>query len=74
MNGYAGKILKVNLTTNVIQELDTGQYVPDFIGGFGIALKLIWDETVGKPFPSEYSPDAPLVFATGPCAGTPAPT
>jgi len=74
MNGYAGEILKVNLTTNVIQTLDTSQYVPDFIGGYGIALKLIWDETVGKPFPSEYSPDAPLVIATGPCAGTPAPT
>ncbi|MCD6089851.1 hypothetical protein J7K07_09085 [Candidatus Bathyarchaeota archaeon] len=72
--GWMGKILRVDLSTEKITEINTDKYVPDFIGGYGMALKLIWDETAGKPFPGEFDPEAPLIFATGPLAGTPAPT
>ncbi|MGD0329839.1 MAG: aldehyde ferredoxin oxidoreductase N-terminal domain-containing protein [Nitrososphaeria archaeon] len=73
MYGWMGKVLRIDLSSGDISEISTGDYVPDFIGGYGLALKLIWDETVGKQFPSEFDPEAPLVLATGPLAGTPSP-
>ena len=73
MYGWMGKVLKVDLSSGDISEINTEKYVPDFIGGYGLALKLIWDETAGKEFPKEFDAGAPLVFATGPLAGTPSP-
>lgn len=74
MNGWMGKILRVDLSDGEIGEIDTGKYVPEFIGGYGMALKLMWDELSGKPVPKEFDPEAPLIFSTGPLAGTPAPS
>jgi aldehyde:ferredoxin oxidoreductase len=67
MNGYAGKILRVDLTqaTAVTEELDLAM-ARDYIGGRGFAARIIYDETRGID-PS--SPDNRLVMASGPFAG-----
>ena len=41
--GYAGKILKVDLTSGDHTLLETSDYSDRFIGGKGIAAKLYWD-------------------------------
>ena len=42
--GYAGKILKVDLSSARIGSLETSDYTDRFIGGRGIAAKIYWDE------------------------------
>jgi aldehyde:ferredoxin oxidoreductase len=71
--GYAGKILRVNLSTEkiIFQELRR-ELAYDFLGGSGFGTKILWDEVgVGvEPF----SPDNRLIFAIGPLTGTIYPT
>ena len=38
--GWCGKILKVDLSSEVITEIDTHQYADRFLGGRGIATRL----------------------------------
>jgi len=65
--GYAGKILKVDLTSRRITSHPTMDYARRFLGGRGIAAKIYWDEVPPevRPFDSENI----LIFATGPLAG-----
>jgi aldehyde:ferredoxin oxidoreductase len=42
--GYAGKILKVDLSSARISYIPTSDYTDRFIGGRGIAAKIYWDE------------------------------
>ncbi len=70
--GWAGKILRVDLSTDSVTTEDTSKYVPDYIGGKGIATKIAWDEL--KPGVGPYDPENILIFMTGPFAGTLAPT
>src|SRR3972149_2860288 len=65
--GYAGKILKVDLSSGNISEVPTSEYSERFVGGRGIAAKLYWDAEGPEAGPLE--PESPLVFATGPMAG-----
>jgi aldehyde:ferredoxin oxidoreductase len=65
--GYAGKILKIDLSTGRIDRLATGDYADLFLGGRGIAARIYWDET--KPETGAYSAGNYLVFITGPLAG-----
>ncbi|MEM3815555.1 MAG: aldehyde ferredoxin oxidoreductase family protein [Candidatus Bathyarchaeia archaeon] len=67
--GYAGKILRVNLTQEKIssEPLDR-KLVREYLGGTGYAAKLMWDEL--KPGIDPLSPDNLLIFATGPVTGT----
>ena len=67
--GYAGKILKVDLSTSETTTIDTDVYAHRFIGGRGIAAKIHWDEVSGKTGP--FDPDNRLVFMTGPACGVP---
>jgi len=71
MNGYMGKYLMVDLSAESMSEQNSERYVPKFIGGYGMALKLIWDLTSGNI--GEFDPENVLVFASGPLVGTPAP-
>ncbi len=65
--GYAGEILRVDLTTGSVSKLITSDYAERFLGGRGIAAKIHWDET---PLPVQaYNPGNCLVFATGPLTG-----
>jgi len=66
MTGWTGKILKVNLSTGAISTIDTAKYT-DFIGGEGMALKIIFDEVPVGTQP--YDAANELVFAVGPITG-----
>jgi len=71
MHGWAGKILKVNLTEKAITEEPTIPKYEKFIGGVGIGFKVMWDEV--PPAADAFDPENRLVFATGPLVGTEAP-
>lgn len=70
--GWVGKILRVDLTSRTITAEDTAKYVPDYIGGKGIATRIAWDEL--KPVTGPYDADNILIFMSGPLTGTLAPT
>ena len=71
MNGWVGKILKVNLTDGMITEELTIPKYERFIGGAGIGFKAIWDEV--PPEADAFDPENRIVFATGPLVGTEVP-
>lgn len=70
--GWAGKILKVDLTEGKTVILPTADYIDRFLGGIGIGEKIYWDES--SPDLEAFHPDNPLIFMTGPLAATPAPS
>jgi len=65
--GYAGKILRINLTEQKITFDDAEKYVKDFIGGRGVVAKIAWDEL--KPGVDPFSPENKLIIMTGPLTG-----
>ena len=65
--GYAGKILRVNLSNGKIDFLDTSRYAGRFLGGRGMAAKIYWDETSAETKALE--PENCIIFITGPLAG-----
>lgn len=67
--GYAGKMLRVNLTSGTITVFPTADYAADFIGGRGIGTKVCWDEV--PPETGAFDPQNRLVIALGPLAGVP---
>jgi aldehyde:ferredoxin oxidoreductase len=69
MYGYAGYILKVNLTTGKIsKEQLSKDLIKGYIGGLGISAKILYDTLA--PMIDPYSPENIVVFATGPAQGT----
>lgn len=66
-SGYAGKILRVDLSSGEIGESLTADYAHAFLGGRGIAAALYWDEV--PPDAGALDPDNHLIFMTGPLAG-----
>ncbi len=66
-NGYAGKILRVDLSSGKITHMPTMSYADRFLGGRGIAAKIYWDEV--SPSVEAFDPQNRLLFATGPLAG-----
>ena len=69
MNGWVGKLLRVDLTNASfnLEELDQDAAI-DFIGGRGLATKILFDEI--DPAIDPFDPDNKLIFATGPLTGT----
>jgi aldehyde:ferredoxin oxidoreductase len=69
MHGWIGKILRVNLTKgkHSVENLSP-DLARDFIGGRGLATKLLFDEV--DPMIDPFSPDNKLLFATGPLTGS----
>ncbi len=67
LKGYAGSILRVNLTTGDISQTSSEKYADLFIGGRGLAAKIYWDEV--PPEIDAYDPENRLIFATGPVTG-----
>jgi aldehyde:ferredoxin oxidoreductase len=66
---YAGKLLRVNLTTGAITTEEFGpQYTDLFIGGRGVASKILYDQVPPevKPFDEENL----LIFSPGALHGT----
>jgi aldehyde:ferredoxin oxidoreductase len=70
MFGYAGKILRVDLTTGHIQyEPLNAEMIHRFLGGAGFTTSIIYNEV--PPLTPPLSPDNKVVFAIGPVTGTP---
>ena len=64
VNGWAGEVLRINLTTGAITKEETLPKYEPYIGGMGIGYKVIWDEVPMDTDP--LGPDAKAVFAVGP--------
>ena len=70
---YMGKILRVNLTSgSITAEGFPRELARKFLGGRGLATKLLYDEV--DPKVDALSPDNKLFFATGPLTNTIAPS
>lgn len=69
--GWAGKVLRVNLSTGKIWTEDTIEKYKDFLGGTGIGYKVMWDEV--PPGTGPFDPANKIIFGVGPLAGTGAP-
>lgn len=65
--GYAGSILRVNLSDGSNNKVLTQDYEDLFLGGRGIAAKIYWDEV--PPRIDAFDPENRLIFITGPIAG-----
>lgn len=73
MNGWHGKILRINLTDLSVKREDVDPvFAKDFLGGRGWAIKYLYEEM--DPLVDPLSSENMLIFATGPLTGTPAPT
>ncbi len=66
--GWMGKILKVDLRSSSIVELDTMDYADRFLGGRGIATRLYWEEVT--PGAGALEPENRLILMTGPLVAT----
>ena len=65
--GYAGKILKVDLSQGSLEDLPTVEIADRFIGGRGFAAKIYW---VGASSEAKaYDPQNRRIFVNGPLAG-----
>jgi aldehyde:ferredoxin oxidoreductase len=73
MFAYAGKILRVDLTTGKIStEPLSEKLAKEYIGGIGLGIKLLMDNS--KPGTDPFDPDNPIIYLTGPLSGTLGPT
>ncbi len=69
-DGYAGKLLRVNLSTGKVWTQPWGpEEMRDCLGGIGLGAKILYEE-VGPKVHWDH-PDNRLVLATGPLAGLP---
>jgi len=70
--GYMGKILRIDLTNeNFYIENLNSEFAENYLGGSGIAAKIIYSEMSNEIDPLD--PEAMLIFFTGPLTGTPVP-
>ncbi|RLG89697.1 aldehyde ferredoxin oxidoreductase, partial [Candidatus Bathyarchaeota archaeon] len=73
MNGYAGRVLHVDLTTGKTKvEPLNEELARKYIGGIGLGIRLLIDHS--KPGVDPFSPENPLILTTGPLSGTMWPT
>jgi aldehyde:ferredoxin oxidoreductase len=68
MNGYTGKILRINLTERKLSIIDTRKYEP-WVGGHGIGSALFWDLVEDKAI-SGFDPRNVVTIMTSPLTGT----
>jgi aldehyde:ferredoxin oxidoreductase len=48
--GWAGTVLRMDLSTGVIEKTDSAKYYSDdFIGGRAMAARIYWDEVSPQP-------------------------
>jgi len=69
--GWAGKILRIDLTEGKVSIESTLPYIKEYIGGRGIAAKILYDEC--GPEVKPFDPGNLLIFSTAPLSGTPIP-
>ena len=66
--GYAGKILRVDLTTSSFHVEETADYVPKFLGGMGINQWILFREL--RPWVTPFEPANMICFGAGGLVGT----
>ena len=69
--GWAGKVLRVDLSTGRIWTEGTIERYREYLGGTGIGYKVLWDEVSADTRP--FDPTNTITFSVGPLAGTGAP-
>ncbi len=73
MNGYMGKLLRVDLTAGKLWDEPLNEaYAHAFVGGSGLAARYAYDMITADTDP--LGPDNPLIFMTGPVVGTAMPS
>jgi aldehyde:ferredoxin oxidoreductase len=73
MFAYAGKILRVDLTSGKISTEPLSEKIArEYIGGIGLGIRLLMDNS--KPGTDPFDPDNPIIYLTGPLSGTLGPT
>ena len=68
MYGWTGKILRIDLSAGETSIVPTSRYVPDFVGGVGIAARIAWQELA--PGIGPFDPQNLLFVMAGPLTGT----
>jgi hypothetical protein len=68
---YAGKILRVNLTSGDISTEPTMKYAKEWLGASGMAIKILYDEL--RSWVTPYEPANKLILSAGALVGTTAP-
>jgi len=67
--GYAGRILRLDLTSKAAVKVETPyELIKGFIGGRGFGAKILWDEV--KPGADPLSPESKMVLSFSPLTGT----
>src|SRR4030042_1230829 len=69
--GYAGKILRIDLTTSKFSAEPTEKYASKFLGGRGINQKILLEDL--KPKVTPFEPANIICFGAGALVGTPVP-
>ncbi len=72
MNGYMGKILRLDLTNKKIKTISTSDY-EEFLGGHGIGSAIFFDAVKDKTI-SPFDPKNVITLMTSPLSGTLAPS
>lgn len=73
VKGYTGKIVCVDLSARKFSYEHLNEDIArKYIGGVGLAAKILWDETL--PDTEPLSPESQLVFMTGPLTGSVVPS
>jgi aldehyde:ferredoxin oxidoreductase len=67
--GYAGQILKIDLSNGESTKQPSADYTDSYIGGHGIAARLYWD--IVPPEAKVSDPENCFIAASGPVAGFP---
>jgi len=67
--GYAGQILKVDLSSGKSSKQPSSDYTDKYIGGHGVAARLYWE--MAPPEAKATDPENCLIAASGPVAGFP---
>jgi aldehyde:ferredoxin oxidoreductase len=70
--GWVGKILTIDLTSGDISFRDIQPYLPDCLGGRGLAAQIAWEELPAGI--DAFDPANLVIIATGPLTGTLSPT
>ncbi|MBN1850135.1 MAG: aldehyde ferredoxin oxidoreductase family protein [Deltaproteobacteria bacterium] len=73
LKGYTNRVAYVDLTTgNISYEQIDENNARKYIGGAGLAARILWDETTRET--DALSPESPLILITGPLTGTVVPS
>ncbi len=69
--GWANRLLRIDLSAARLSVEPLERYIPDYVGGRGIAARIAWDE---YPEPVDpFDPASPLIIMTGALTGTRSP-